>query len=167
MPPLGVSGRHMTQPDAYRAGRGLMVRLAGGGRWRSRAVLPEPTRARKKQLVRRHRLHPRPLLPRTTRTVAYTHAPRSRPQGLPCQDSTTGLPPQGLAWAHKMASTAHPEATTTNPEASTTRPEATTTHPEATTTHPVATTNGIAMPVARSKMDRPRKCRSQPFLSSE
>ena len=42
-----LKARPMTQPDAYRAGRGLTIRLADPRRRRSRAVLLEPTLARK------------------------------------------------------------------------------------------------------------------------
>ena len=43
----GPSARPMTQTDAYRAGRGLILRLAAPRRRRSRAVLPERTSTKK------------------------------------------------------------------------------------------------------------------------
>jgi hypothetical protein len=73
--------RPMTQSDAYRAGRGLMVRLAGGGRWRSRAVLLEGHHTKKAA-------HPGAKGSNGDRCCphdahVYTQAPRPRPQGLP------------------------------------------------------------------------------------
>ena len=87
----------MPQTDAYGAGRGLTLRLADPRRRRSRAVLLKPTLARKKQLVRRQRVQPRPLLPNTTRTVAYTHASTAAAATKGCHPhNTTGLPQDGV-----------------------------------------------------------------------
>ena len=47
MPPPRVGARPMTQTDAYRAGRGLILRLTDPRRRRSRAVLPERTSTKK------------------------------------------------------------------------------------------------------------------------
>ena len=47
-----------------------------GGEAEAGAVLLGPTLARKKQLVRRQRVQPRPLLPRTTRTYTRKHRGR-------------------------------------------------------------------------------------------
>ncbi len=72
------------------------------------------------------RVATRPLLPNTTRTVAYTHASTA------AAANTKGCHPITQQGCHKMASTAHPEATSTTPTAEETTP------PEAASTTPTA-----------------------------
>ena len=81
MPPPRAGARPMTQPDAYRAGRGLTLRLTDPRRRRSRAVLLEPHCTKKAA-------RPAPQVPTATAAAphnahVYTQAPRPRPQGLP------------------------------------------------------------------------------------
>ena len=87
MPPLGVSGRHMTQTDAYRAGRGLMVRLADPRRRRSRAVLLEPHHHEKSSLSQRQRAPTATAAAqRNAHRSVYTRKHRGRDhKGLPSQ----------------------------------------------------------------------------------
>ena len=87
--------RPMTQSDAYRAGRGLMVRLA---RWRSQPAPFCSSRTNTKKAA-----HPAPKVPTATAAAphnahVYTQAPRQRPHAAITitQKRAAWLPQDGI-----------------------------------------------------------------------